>query len=100
MKDAKILLAARLAELNCDRVPSWLPARLLPLIEAEAADVAAKAEQQLNRRVARVVTIKSIAAAFLAGPQASQNNGEGSKGEGEATLLLPTVKTGTTARCA
>lgn len=88
MKETKILLAQRLAELNCDRVPPWLQARLLPLIEAEAAAVAVKAEQQLNRRVARVITTRSIAAAFLAGAPAQ--TGEGS--EGEATPpLRPTV---------
>jgi len=87
---AKLLLAARLKELRCDRVPPWLYDRLLLSAEFHAAIVADVAEQQLQRRIARAITTKSIAAAFLAGPQASQNNGEGSKGEGEATLLLPT----------
>lgn len=86
MKDrAKILLVQRLAELKCERVPAWLHAHLLPLVETEAAAVAAKADQQLQRRLGRVITVKSIAAAFLAGAPA--DNGEGSKGEATPPLL-------------
>lgn len=90
MKDqAKSLLTERLSQLHCERVPAWLQARLLATVEAEAASIDAKAQQQLHRRISRVITVHTVAAAFLAGPPAS--NGEGSKGEGaNASLLSPT----------
>ena len=85
MKDqAKNLLAARLKELRCERVPDWLHARLLPQVEAEAVTIEAKARQQLTRRIARTITVRTIAAAFLAEASA---NGEGSKGEATPPLL-------------
>jgi hypothetical protein len=99
MKNVNILLSDRLKEIGCDRLPTWVLPHLLPLIEAEVADVAAKADQQILRRVARVITTKSVAAAFVAGPLASAE-GEGSKGEGKATLLLPTGNEGTAKRAA
>ena len=86
MKDTKILLGDRLKELGCDRLPPWVLPRLILLVEAEAADVVAKADQQILRRVARVITTKSVAAAFVAGPPASAD-GEGSKGEAKHPLL-------------
>lgn len=90
MKDqAKTLLTERLAQLHCERVPVWLHERLLLTAQLQAALVADKAEQQLKRRIARVITTKSVAAAFLAGPQASQT-GEGFQGEGNASPLGPT----------
>jgi hypothetical protein len=89
MKDSKTLLNERLKLLKCDKVPSWLPAHLLPLVEAEITRANNKIEQQMNRRIARIITVNAVAAAFLAGPPA---DGEGSKGEDNVHPLLPTVK--------
>jgi len=78
MKDeAKTLLVQRLAELHCERVPSWLHDRLLLTAQLQAAIVADNATNQLRRRISRVITAKTVAAAFLAGPPAGP--GEGSK---------------------
>lgn len=86
--EPKTLLAARLLELHCTRVPEWVQARLLPLVEAEARIIETKAEDQLQRHVSRAITIKTVATAFAAGPLPPI--GEGSKGEATPPLL-PTV---------
>lgn len=87
MKDTKSLLADRLKELGCDRIPAWVTPRLLPEVESIVADVTTKADRQIARRIARSVTVKAVAAAFVAGPPAT---GEGSKGEAVKPTLLPT----------
>jgi len=101
MKNANILLSERLREIGCDRLPAWVFPRLLPLIDVEVADVNAKANQQIQRRVARVVTTKTVAAAFVAGPLASAER-EGRQGEDASPLLGPTVTSakGAPASCA
>jgi len=87
MKSSKTLLNERLKALQCETIPAWLPDRLLPLVEKEVASTNDKMGKQLNRRIARTITTKSIAKAFLAGPAV----GEGSKGEALPPPLLPTV---------
>ena len=66
--EANTLLNDQLAKLNCHRVPSWLQARLMTLIEAEEAKINKKAQQQLRRVVNRKFTTKLIAAEFLNAP--------------------------------
>ena len=85
--DNRTLLADRLAKLHCERVPDWLQARLLALVEVQARAIAAKAERQLHRVIERKITAKVIASAFLAGPVACLE--EGSQGEAQP-LLGPT----------
>ena len=89
MNDAKIILNERLKTLNCEKLPAWLPLRLLPMVEAEITKTNNKMQQQLHRRIARTITTKTIATAFLAGPP---GDGEGPKGEGSTPPPLPTVK--------
>ena len=91
MKDTKSLLADRLKALGCDRIPAWVIPRLIPVVESVVADVTAKADRQILRRIAREVTVKTVATAFVAGPPAT---GEGSKGEAVKPSLLPTVNEG------
>jgi hypothetical protein len=66
--DAHTLLNDQLAKLNCQRVPSWLQARLITLIKAEEAKIHKKAQQQLLRVVSRKFTTKMIAAEILNAP--------------------------------
>jgi len=67
--DTKTMLTDRLTQLQCDRIPAWVLPRLTVLVEAEASTVTAKAEAELRERVARAITVKSIGAALVAGPE-------------------------------
>jgi len=91
--DSKTILAERLRQLHCDRLPEWAQARLLPIIETEAQTITLKAERQLRRNVARKITVKVIATAIVNGAPAPKNR-EGSKGENASSPLLPTVPQG------
>lgn len=66
--DCKSLLVARLGEIKCERLPEWVAPRLLSQIEGEASAIGVRAEQELRERVARVVSVKSVAAALAVGP--------------------------------
>ena len=93
--DSKTILAERLRELLCDRLPEWAQARLLPIIETEAQTLTLKAQRQLRRNVARKITVKVIAGAIVAGaPNGNRDNREGSKGESANSPLLPTGNEG------
>ena len=95
--ELKSILNKRLADLHCTRVPDWVTERLLPIVEAEATNTEAKAAQQLRRQVARQITVKTVAAAFVAGAPAtgaSGENREGFQGESANSPLGPTGNEG------
>jgi len=94
--DSKNLLAERLRQLHCERVPEWVAVKLLPIVDAEAVNVEAKAVKQLRRNIARKITVKVIAGAITTGapvPTGTGENREGFQGENASSPLEPTVKT-------
>ena len=74
--EPKNALAQRLKELGCERLPAWVQDRLLPTVEAQAQTVALKAQRQLRRQIARQITVKTVAAAIVAGAPAPTGTGE------------------------
>jgi len=87
--DSKTALTERLQQLHCTRVPEWVQMLLFPVVEAEANALEAKMAQQLRRNVARKITVKTVATAFVAGapaPAGNKGNREGFQGEATPPL--------------